>query len=414
MSQLQVQAPKHIELPQIGRRYTQPVSLYPGYQELSDPVWYDHESKTFYFGDGEDSEHFNKYWPLWDLGRLKEVQDRVKSAGVPPSDPYKVALAGVSNELYPSALALTDYLNELKREKVKGSWNLRVKNAAILKREDFTSLKTILPQAKIIAAKPRRHALLDMFTIDNTSDFLQKLYTWDGPYDMITENLAELNIPQPHGFPSFTPQTIGMQRYAAHYAFSEEFLSETFDFNIKQFVIDNVAIQMEIVFNKKVADVLNNSSTYTAYGDWTARTGQYNTREPAPDINAEAEKIWLTERNEDLKVASNRKTFNAYLSNTYNSAYGTPTYKEVTYSFGNGIFNNIAHFPDLEWGVDTFMAAQKLAVFDPSALYIGRMPQRVVDYTTQFQTHRGTLIRQNFVTQIIDQTRMVGASGLTP
>ncbi|MGN6346711.1 MAG: hypothetical protein ACTHME_03310, partial [Candidatus Nitrosocosmicus sp.] len=300
------------------------------------------------------------------------------------------------------------------KEKVQGSWNLRVKNAAILKREDFTALKTILPQAKIIAAKPRKHAILDMFTIDNTPDFLQKIYTWDGPYDMIQENLAELAVPQPFGFPSFTPQTIGMVRYASHYAFSEEFLSETFDFNIKQFVIDNVSIQMDIVFNKKVADVLNNLDTYTLYGDWTAKTGQYSTREPAADINSEAEKIWLTERNEGLTVASNRKTFNAFINNTYNSAYGTPTYKETTYSFGNGIYNNIAHFPDLEWGVDTFMAAQKLAVFDPAALYIGRMPLRTVDYQTQMQTHRGTVLKQNFVTQILDQSRMLGASGVTP
>ena len=404
--------PSAINVSGAVRRYTPLHSADPSFKEVGDPIYYDWETKTFFYGETLDGKMDTTY-PLWNIEELALAKQRIKSAAVEDTDPIGTELTGVNQGLYPKAQEVLYQIKQLQSQGVKGSYNERIKNAAILKREDFTALKTILPQTRIIAAKPRKHALLDIFTIDNTPDFLTKIYSWDGPFDMVQENLAELNIPKVTGFPSFTPITIPMQRNAIHYAFSEEFLSETFDFNVQKFMVDNVSGQMDIVFNKKIADMLNNDLTYTAYGDWTAKTGNYSNRDPAADLAAEAEKIWKTEKNEGIVVASSRKTFNAYQGNTNNNNFGTPNFTPQEYSFGNGRFTGIPRQPGLEWYVDTFMTEAKLAVIDPSAVYVGRMPQRIVDYQSQYGTHRGTIIRQNFISQIIDQSRMLGASGIT-
>jgi hypothetical protein len=205
-----------------------------------------------------------------------------------------------------------------------------------------------------------------------------------------------------------------MERYGIHYAFSEEFLSETFDFNIKQAMIDNVAGQMELVFNKKFADQLNNVPNFTTYASWAARTGNVSDRDPMFDIYAESKKIFDTERNNDMVLASPREVFNAYINNTNNTAFGTPTYKAPTFSLGNDIATGIPRFGNLTWGIDSFLSAGKFVAFDPSAFYAAQMPERLVDYKSPYETHQGTLIRKNFIVRPIDTTRILGGSAVLP
>ena len=345
------------------------------------------------------------------MGEWAYRQKAIKSAGV-DNDPVGTALAGVNPQLYGKA---QEVLETVDRAWAAGSKDYMrfVKSGAILKREDFTAFKTIVAQTKILAVKPRKHILLDLINVDNVSDFQTKIYSFDGPWDVVQENLPEMNVPFITGYPSFTPLTIGMERYGIHYAFSEEFVAEQFDFDIKKFVVQNVAGQMELVFNKKIADIINNSSTFTAYGDWTAKTGNISNRNPAEDINAEATKIDNTLKNEGLILLSNRKVYNAYLNNYFSSGYGTPTYKQPGYSFGNAVVTNIPQFVGLDWGIDSFMADNKFAAFDPAAIFAAQMPQRIVDYKSQYQTHVGTIIRQNFIARAIDTTRLLGGSAVT-
>lgn len=392
-------------------RYTKPYSKMPGYQEVSPPIWYDPHNKIFALGEFSEIEPDWSNW-YWNIGEQARVQKAIKSAGIQDTDPIGTQLAGVNPQYYSKAQEFLDIVSDAKRSGIQ-NLNNAVKSAAILKREDFTAFKTILPQTKIIAAHPRRHILLDMLTVDNSPDFLTKIYTFDGPYDVVQENLTELNVPDITGFPGFTPQLIPMERYGIHYAFSEEFIAEQFDFNIKDFVLNNIAGQMDIVFNKKVADLLNNTSTFTAYGDWTAKTGNVSTRDPAQDINSEAEKIFQTERNEGTVIASNRHTFNAYISSTWNSGFGTPSYKTYDYTLGNVIATSVARFPAMNWGIDSFIATGKFCAFDPAAIYAARMPQRIVDYKAQYQTHIGTIIRQNFIVKPLDSIRILGGSGVS-
>lgn len=405
------------------KKYTVPVSALPGYQEISDPVHYDPANGIFAVGDLDgpyDPNWENWYWNIKELAATKR---RMKQAGVQDTDPIGTELTGVNPQLYAQAHAIIEAkfkaqelgiknVNRYIKEQTLGGG--RFKQAAILKREDFSAFKTIVAQTKIIAAKPRRHIILDLVTVDTVSEYNTKLYSFDGPFDVVQENLAELSIPNITGFPDFTPLSIPMERYGIHYAFSEEFLAEQFDFNIKQFVLNNVAGQMDIVFNKKVADVLNTQSTFTLAGDWTAKTANISNRDPAIDINTEATKLDATDKSEGIIVGSNRATYNAFLGNYFMNGYGTPTYKAADYSFGNAVVTNIPRFVGLDWGIDSFFSAQKLVVFDPAALYVAQMPERTVDYKSPYGTHQGTIIRKNFITRPIDTGRMLGASGLTP
>ena len=246
---------------QVITKLTPPISkTLPGYTEVSDPVYYDPLNKVFTVGERAEFEPISDNW-YWNMGEWAYRQKAIKSAGV-DNDPIGTALAGVNPQLYGKA---QEVLETVDRAWAAGSKDYMrfVKSGAILKREDFTAFKTIVAQTKILAVKPRKHILLDLINVDNVSDFQTKIYSFDGPWDVVQENLPEMNVPFITGYPSFTPLTIGMERYGIHYAFSEEFVAEQFDFDIKKFVVQNVAGQMELVFNKKIADIINNSSTFT-------------------------------------------------------------------------------------------------------------------------------------------------------
>lgn len=374
-------------------RYTPPYSKLPGYIETSEPRWYN--PATGVIAVGEYDETHPKWWNwVINVKDYARRQAAVKSAGV-DDDPMGTKLAGVNPQCYATALELMDAVAKAKSAGVE-DYTRFVKSAAILKREDWTALKTVMPQAKIITIKTQKHVLRDLINIDNNGEFLTKIYSWDGPFDVWQENLPEMNVPDITGFPSITQQSIGMERYGLHYAFSEEFLAETFDVNIKQHMLDNIAGQMDVVQNKKIADILNVAS-FTSQGSWTAKTGTVSTRNPADDINVVAQALFDTNKSEDMIMASNRDVFNAFFGNSWVNNYGTPNYEQRTYSYGNAVANNVPFFQGLRWGIDTFIAANKYILFDPSAIFAAQMPQRTVDYQSPYGTHRGTIIDRKSV-----------------
>jgi hypothetical protein len=396
-------------------RYTPMHSKSPGYRETSEPVWYNPQTKVFAVGEYSEIE---PKWHNWVMNVREYAlrQKQVKSAGV-DSDPMGTKLAGLNPNFYSLAHELMEAVDKAnaagEKDYSKYIQSASIKSAAILRREDFTALKTIMPQTKIIAVTPQQHVLKDLITIDNSGEFLTKIYSWDGPFDMWQENLAEMSVPDITGYPSFTSQTVGMERLGLHYAMSNEFIAEQFDFNIKDFVVKNIAGQIDIVINKKIADVLN-ASTFTGYGDWSAKTGTTSTRDPAADINAEADKLFNTNKSQGMKIVTNRAAFNIFKQNTWINNYGTVSFKPFNYTYGNDRYTDITGFPGLEWTVDSFISNQKFILFDPTAIYAAQMPTRTVDYKDQFETHQGTIIRQNFVVKNIDSSRTLGGSGITP
>ena len=393
------------------RRYTPLRSASNSYVELGDPLH--RVGSVFYHGERSPTEpDYSR--PVLDLAEFARVQRYIKSAGIEDADPIGTALAGIEDEYYPIAHQTEEALQECKKETGNyKAYRRYIKDAAILKREDFQAFKTISVQAKILTSAPRGHVLTDLITVDNTTDYNTKLYQLDGPFDMVQENLAELSVPRITGFPNLTPLSFGIERNAIHWAMSEEFANEEFDFDFTKIMTDNIAGQMDLVLNKKVADVLNNNATLTAYADWGAKTGNISNRDPGLDIDAEATKIDNTERNEGLVIVSNRKTWNTFLGNYFMNGYGTPTYEPVTYSYGNAIANSVPRFNSLRWGVDSFIGGQKFIAFDPAAIYAAQMPERIVNYKDLYETYRGTIIRKNFVVKPLDTTRILGGSSVT-
>jgi hypothetical protein len=340
-----------------------------------------------------------------------ERKRAIKQAGV-DSDPIGTALTGVNPQLYAKAQEILETVDRATAARSKDYMKF-VKQGAILKREDFQQFKTVVAQTKILAVKQKRHALLDLINVENVTEFNTKVYSFDGPWDMVQENLPELNVPFITGYPSFTSQTYGMERFGIHYAMSEEFVAEEFDFNIKQFVIDNVAGQFNIVMTKKLADILNTKATFTPYGSWTTKTANISDNNPVSAINSEATKLDSHPRSESMVLVSNRKVYNAYLENYFTSGYGTPNYKAPGYTFGNGVYSGIAQFTGLDWGVDSFTIDNKFILFDPVTILAQQMPDRIVDYKSPYGTHVGTIIRKNFIVQSTDDTRILGGSAIT-
>ena len=170
---------------------------------------------------------------------------------------------------------------------------------------------------------------------------------------------------------------------------------------------------MDVIQNKKIADVLN-AATYTPLGDWTAKTGTVYTRNPGEDLNTVAQALFDTNKMDEMVLASPREVYNAFYANSWVNNYGTPQYEQRKYSYGNAIATNIPFLEGLRWGIDTFMTAHKFVLFDPSAIYAGQMPQRTVDYQSPYGTHRGTIIRLNFIVKTIDTSRILGGSAVTP
>ena len=400
-------------------RYTPPYSKYPGFIETSEPRWYNPATKVIAVGE-EDDTHPN--WRNWviNVGKYAQRQQEVeaiKNAGGEDPDPLGTKLAGINPDYYSAALELMTAVTKAEEngdisnyKKYLGGGSA-VKGAAILRREDFTALKTVMPQAKIISITLPKHVLRDLVPIDNNGEFVRKIYSWDGPFDVWQENLAEMSVPDITGFPAISLQEIGMERYGLHYAFSEEFLAETFDVDIKQHMLDNIVGQMDIIQNKKIADVLN-AATFTGQGDWSAKTGTVSTRNPATDIKTVATLLHNTNKLDKMILASPMEVYDAFYDNSWINKWGTPQYETRDYSYGNVIATNIPSFPGLRWGIDTFMTAGKYVLFDPSAIYAAQMPQRTVDYQSPFGTHRGTIIRLNFIVKTIDTDRIKGGSSV--
>jgi hypothetical protein len=206
---------------------------------------------------------------------------------------------------------------------------------------------------------------------------------------------------------------VSLKRYMTHQRFSEEFLSESYDVDIKGAVLDNMVGQMELVKNKKIADVLN-AATFTAGSSWTAATSGVSDNDPAVNLDTEITKLINTNKGSGKwTVGSNLTTWRAFENNTYNTLKGTANFEQVDYSYGNSQYSNIKRFPGLRWVVDSFLSSQKAVVFDPEAIVFLQGPTRTVNYQSQYQDYQGTITKEFFVVKTIDADRVLGVSGVT-
>lgn len=395
---------------QLIKRYTPAYSTFiKGYQEQGDAVWYNPEEQAIYVG--EDSNQ-NPTWDTqkWDVAEYISKNQLKKEGRY--NDELGAALAGVNPNDYGKAQEFLGIVEKVKEDGSSKNLDNYIRSAAILTREDFLSFKTIKAQAKIIKTTVQKHSLLNVISQQNTADFTTKIYTQGTPYDVVAEDVPELFVPD-DGYTNLTSQNVSLKRYMTHQRFSEEFLSETYDVDIKGAVLENLVGQMDLVKNKKVADVIN-AGTFTAGNSWTAVTGGNSDNDPGVDIDTEITKLINTNKGSGRWIlGSNLTTWRAFENNTFNSLKGTANYEQIDYSYGNSIYSSIKRFPGLKWVVDSFLAKQKFASFDPEAVLFLNGPTRTVNYQSQYQDYRGTITKAFFTVKALDSDRLLGGSGVT-
>lgn len=394
----------------IIKRYTpQYAQVIPGFRQIGDSVYHDPVTNSLYTGEDEYGD------PTWDTHRWNLTEYSLKQASLKDgdyNDDIGAALAGVNQNDYQKA---AEYLAIETRMIIDGATKADnyLKQAAILQRDDFTQYKTIKSMGKVIAATPRKHALLGLVPVRNTTELEEKLWMWDGPFDVVNENIPELNIPWT-GTTGFTSQQVQLTRYGTHMAFSEEFLGETYDVDIKGAITNNMSGQIDVVKNKKIADVLN-AATLTSYGDWSAKTSNVSARDPGPDINAEATKIFGTDKDSGRYImATSRAVKQAYDANSFNNGYGTLQFKPETFGYGNQLFSGFTRFDDIRWAVDSFITNKRFVLFDPDAILFLQGPSKTINYTGQYQDHRGTIFKTFFSVKTLDSDRVLGGSAVLP
>jgi hypothetical protein len=277
---------------QLIKRYTPAYSTFiKGYEEVGDAYWYNPEDQAIYVG--EDSNK-NPTWSeqKWDVAEYIAKQNAKKEGRY--NDELGAALAGVPSQDYGKAQEFLAIQEKMREDGSSKNLDNYIRSAAILTREDFTSFKTIKAQAKIIKTTVQKHALLGIIPVQNVSDFTTKIFTQGTPFDVVSEDVPELFVPD-DGYMNFTSQNVSLKRYMTHQRFSEEFLSESYDVDIKGAVLDNMVGQMELVKNKKIADVLN-AATFTAGSSWTAATSGVSDNDPAVNLDTEITKLINTNK----------------------------------------------------------------------------------------------------------------------
>lgn len=381
-------------------------------QEVGERIWYNPEDGCAYIGTSNGQPTWG--YQVRDINAYKEAKSAF--AAKKETDPFKHALAGIPEELHEP---MKKYFSIFKAARQQNFRDIdkfvenHVFGAAILRREDFSTLHSLKISSKILGATPKKHIVMDLVTVENTQDFATKIYTAGNYYDIVFQNLPELGIPPVFGFPGFTSQTYGLERMGWNQAYSEEFLMETYDVNIKDWVEKNAAIQFDIVKNKKMADIINAASTTAGSGLWTAKTGLYNDIDPAIDIDNLMNAYQGTDQWEGGLFMSNRTVYNAYFRNTNISKYTTPNFTTTPYSYGNVIKDGIPEFEGLKWGIDSFFAAQKLFSMDPAAAVAINGPTFTVQYRSPMQDYRGTMNKIFFKGVVLDSAALKAKSGLT-
>lgn len=383
-----------------SQRYMPVYSLSAGYREVGPATYFLPESKRIVVGETGlfEPDYSNE------IMNVKAHYDAKRARMNGNLDQEGAALAGISSEWYEKV----KIYNEIWKRGGMVAYQKyamepqRVREFSILTGDDFAAIKDTQAQAKIIAATPRRHILLDLVTVQNTDVLEAKIFDWTG-YDAINEKIGDLTVPF-SGKGKVASQTVTLDKYAWHHAYSEEFSMHRYDVDIGNLHLQNFAGQMETVKNKRVADLLTAFPSAT-YASWSAMaTPPQSTRDPRPDINTELTTLFNTEKGEGSVIVSNRSILNAYENNSYiYGGYPTGTGSpDNVYSYGNAIINNVVGFRGLRWGIDNLIpAASGFMVFDPQALVFLQGPTRLADYEDRQTGVKGTISKDWFAAKTI-------------
>jgi hypothetical protein len=366
---------------------------------MTPAMWYNPESDTIHEGEWSPGEpRFDNDNVIMNVGKARAAQKRYAEQ----HDLRGVETAGISDNLYS---AMDNYL-DMRKAFRSGDRHLNsIEQAAILKREDYLYVKTLMAESNVILAIPPEHNLLQAVTVTPTSQTQYKWYKMDGgQFDVVNEDIDELTVPWT-GAPAFTTDTAALRLFGTHSASTWEFRNERYDIDVENITLRYYAGQMDRKKHEIVARLIN-AIGGTGAADWDAVVAGANTNNPTVDIDLAIDTIVAKNKGSPTEFISNRKPERAFMASTpfvARSPLGAAVVNAIPYSSGiNYTVGAIPLYGGFKWVVDSFITDEEVTIMSQEAIRFFDGPDRTISYANTQTEIEGVINKSYFDAKVID------------
>lgn len=380
-------------------------------------LWWNPKSKTI-FSDNKD--HYDIESPVFDFP-VMDMEEHVRALAKyergDTNDKLGAAMAGLHPELgryYEEYSYVKEDMDNNNIGLMK-ALDRNIAQAGILRRDDFSYIKTLETESNLVVPLPQAHVLTQAVTVIPTTQLQFKYARVGDNFDVVTRKMAELQVPFT-AQPTFTVAEQSLDRFGTHIATSWEFRNERFDVDVYNTLLQFYRGKMDEQRNKTIADIFNAKSVGALGGTWTATTGSppQMTRNPVPDLKALSSTVNNTNRGIPNKIVSNDAVYTAYHSSTpwIVGTANDPAVNPQPYQNSiNYIGTTGRLFPGMSWVVDSFIAAGKVFVLDSRGIRFWDGPERTISYGMMQTEVEGVINKAYWAAAEVEASIFVGNSG---
>lgn len=382
-------------------------------------LWYNPDNEKIYSDNKEryDVNKPNYDFPVMNVKEHGKARKAMHEGRV--SDLVGVETAGLIPELYRHWDEYLDVKEDMKNNGIglMEALDRGIQQGGILRREDFTYIKTLETETNMVLPLAAAHVLMQAVNVTRTTQMKFK-YIRAGPdFDVVTRKMPELGIPYTAA-PVFTVAEQELSRFGTHVATTWEFRNEQYDVDVYAQLLQYYRDKMDVERNKVVADIFNAATVSALAGTWTAVTGTppQMTRNPVPDIELLADTIDQSLRGSASILVSNRKTYRAYHASTpwIVGTANDPAMNPLPYESAINFTGNAGKlFPGMRWIVDSLIDTGKIFALSPAAIRFWDGPERTISYGNMQNEVEGTINKSYFTGALVESTLLGGNSGAT-
>lgn len=381
-------------------------------------LWFNPKNKVIYSDNSStyDIETPKFDFPVLDMREHQRALERYQR-GEGTNDPQGVAMAGLHPELatyWDEYMYVKDMMENQNMGLLK-ALDQNIRQAGILRRDDFTYIKTLETEANLVIPIPQQHVLTQAVTVVAETRLQFKWARVDDNFDVVTRKMAELQVPYT-AQPKFTTAEQTLDRFGTHIATSWEFRNETFDVDVYNTLLQFYRGKMDEARNKTIAEVFSGKSVSALGGTWTATSGTppQMTRNPVPDLKALSTTINATNRGIPNVIVSNDGVYTAYHSSTP-WIVGTSNDPAVNPQPYQNSINYIGVsgklFPGFTWVVDSLIENGKVFVLDKRGIRYWDGPERTISYGMMQTEVEGIINKAYWSAAEVESTIFAGNSG---
>lgn len=362
----------------------------------SEGMWVDPTDKTIHMGE------YSANRPNW--GNIVfDAEKHERTASLVSQGKYTddigAKTAGFSDEMYPLVQEYLDVQNKIAKGD-KNAIERNIQQGGMLDRRDYTNVKTLQVESRIILAKPKAHILLGIVERVPTTEFNFKWYKIGTPYDVVAKKVSPQQIFHT-GSLKYETDTQTLDIYGAEIGTTWEFRQETFDVPIFQHHLQNLEGQFERARNETVADVINDVAVTAGGTDWDVLSGSpaQNTNNPIPELEELADNVNTNNLQEANTVVSNKAVWRAFASSTpwvIGNTVGiqSPIVNPLNYQSAlNYIINQVPRFEGFRWVVDSLINDEEVTVMNPQGIRFWDGPQRTITWANTQTDEEGTIYK---------------------